>query len=56
VGCDGTVEELAQLSALSEDEINRRIHAGNVCYITRVGGTPVAYGWVATAGADIGEL
>jgi hypothetical protein len=56
VGCDATVEELALLTSLSEHEINRRIQMGNVCYITSVGGAPVAYGWVATAGADIGEL
>jgi GNAT superfamily N-acetyltransferase len=51
-----TVEALSGLTGLCADEINKRIQGGNTCYIARLNGVPVAYGWVARSAADIGEL
>ena len=51
-----TVDELSLLTGLGADEINKRIQDGNTCYLARLNGAPVAYGWVARSAADIGEL
>lgn len=47
---------LARLNDLSLSEIRRRLRAGHQPYLAYLGGTPVAYGWVATHQAQIGEL
>src|SRR5690348_4174734 len=51
-----TFEELALLTGLDSNEIDERIQEGNTCYVARLNGASVAYGWVATCAADIGEL
>ena len=50
------VAGLAALTGLAPDEVTARLAAGNRCYVARLGGEPVGYGWVADAGAAIGEL
>jgi hypothetical protein len=52
----GDVESLAGLTGLRPDEVIGRLAAGNRCYIVRLDGEAVGYGWVADAGAAIGEL
>ena len=51
-----SVDELTSLTGLDEDEIQARIVAGNRCYVAQQGQSLVAYGWVAAAEANIGEL
>ena len=50
------VEDLAALTRLTPDEVIGRLEARNSCYVARVGGEPVGYGWTADASAAIGEL
>jgi GNAT superfamily N-acetyltransferase len=50
------VAELSTLTGLTPDEVTSRLGAGNRCYVARLGGEAVGYGWVADAGAAIGEL
>ena len=44
------VQELVMVTELDADEIEKRLESRNTCYIARLRGTPVAYGWVAAAG------
>ena len=50
------IDELSALTGLTAADVSRRLGAGNHCYVARLGGEAVAYGWVADAGAAIGEL
>lgn len=47
---------LAALAGLTVDEVARRSGEGHRAYVGYLGGTPAAYGWVATRRASIGEL
>jgi hypothetical protein len=47
---------LARLAGLEIAEAQRRLAAGHRPYIAWLGSEPVAYGWVATRTAQIGEL
>jgi GNAT superfamily N-acetyltransferase len=47
---------LATLAGLDVKEVKRRLHSCHRPYVAYMGTTPVAYGWVALEGADIGEL
>jgi GNAT superfamily N-acetyltransferase len=47
---------LAQLNRLTLAEVQARRQAGHRPYVGFFHGTPVAYGWVATREASIGEL
>jgi ribosomal protein S18 acetylase RimI-like enzyme len=47
---------LATLADLDVKEVERRLHSCHRPYVAYIGTTPVAYGWVALEGADIGEL
>src|SRR5579884_588948 len=47
---------LAGLTELDEAEIAARLAAGHRAYVARFDGVPIAYGWVATLTAAIGEL
>jgi GNAT superfamily N-acetyltransferase len=49
-------EILARLNNLPPAEVRRRLRAGHRPYLAYIEGTPVAYGWVATRQAEIGEL
>lgn len=53
--CDDDVM-LAELNRISIQEVQARRHAGHRPYVAYLDGTPVAYGWVATREASIGEL
>ena len=55
-GSSRDVESLAAVTGLDGDEVVGRLEAGNRCYVARLGGEPVGYGWVADASAAIGEL
>lgn len=48
--------ELARLTGLDAAAVAARLAAGHRCYVARLGAAPIAYGWVARAGATIGEL
>ncbi len=47
---------LATLAGLDLEEARRRLAGHHRPYVAYLGGVPVAYGWVALEGADIGEL
>src|SRR5690554_1102890 len=47
---------LARLAALEIAEVQRRLDEGHRPYVAWLGGEPVAYGWVATHTAEVGEL
>lgn len=47
---------LAQLANLPVTEVARRLHEGHQPYVAWANDQPVAYGWVATQMAHIGEL
>ncbi|GAB4430119.1 MAG: hypothetical protein OHK0015_14830 [Chloroflexi bacterium OHK40] len=47
---------IAQLAQLSAATVHQRFDQGHRCYVARVGSSSVAYGWVAEAEAEIGEL
>jgi GNAT superfamily N-acetyltransferase len=47
---------LAALTGLASGEVVDRLAAGNRCYVAHLDGESVGYGWVADAGAAIGEL
>jgi hypothetical protein len=50
------VQLLAPLTGLEVTEIQWRLTSHHRPYVAALGGMPVAYGWVALEGADIGEL
>lgn len=50
------IHALARLTGLDTDEIRARLQAGHRPYLSYLAGAPVAYGWVATRRAAIGEL
>jgi GNAT superfamily N-acetyltransferase len=56
VDSDTSVQELVSLTNLDGNQIEHRLEHGNACYIARLHGASAAYGWVAAADADIGEL
>jgi GNAT superfamily N-acetyltransferase len=47
---------LAQMAKLDVAEVQRRLQAGHRPYLAWLGDSAVAYGWVATRSAHIGEL
>lgn len=47
---------LEPLTALSATDLEGRFSAGHRAFVAWLDGRPVAYGWVATAWAEIGEL
>ena len=47
---------VARLNALDEGEVRARLAGHHRPYVAALGGEPVAYGWIAGAGATIGEL
>ena len=47
---------LARLAALDRTEVVARMDGGHRPYLARLSAEPAAYGWVAGAGATIGEL
>jgi hypothetical protein len=47
---------IAELAALSVDEVQSRIHNGNTPYLAWWNGEPVAYGWSASRVGEIGEI
>jgi GNAT superfamily N-acetyltransferase len=47
---------LAQLNRIPLEEVRARRRDGHRPYVACLHGTPVAYGWVATRAASIGEL
>ena len=47
---------VAALQGRTEEEIVARFEAGNRAYVALKGGAPVAWGWVATRVAAIGEV
>jgi GNAT superfamily N-acetyltransferase len=49
-------DKLASITGLDRPEIEARLDDGNRCYVGWLGGTAVAYGWVAGSSASIGEL
>lgn len=55
-GLTGDNCTLARLTGLTVEEIQTRRQAGHQPYLAYLGGVPVAYGWVATRRAGIGEL
>ena len=50
------VAVMAALQGRTEQEMQRRFEAGHRAYVAWHDGAPAAWGWVATRGADIGEL
>src|SRR5690349_10043521 len=50
------VQLLAALTGREETEVQRRLLSHHRPYVASIGKVPVAYGWVALEGADIGEL
>lgn len=55
-GATGDAEVVATLAGLGLPEAERRLRSHHRPYVAWMGPTPVAYGWVALAGAAIGEL
>jgi GNAT superfamily N-acetyltransferase len=51
-----TVPLLAQLVQVSEEEIQSRLQTGHTAFLAYWDEEPVAYGWVATQEATIGEV
>ncbi len=49
-------ERIAKLNALSQEEFETRIQAGNHVYLAFIGVEPVAYGWVGTRGCGVREI
>ncbi|MFL5618847.1 MAG: hypothetical protein ACJ79A_10720 [Gemmatimonadaceae bacterium] len=47
---------IAALQRRAQPEIQRRFDAGHRAYVAFLYDTPVAFGWVATKSAEIGEL
>jgi GNAT superfamily N-acetyltransferase len=47
---------LAQLADLEITEVQRRLHEGHRPYVAWINDQPVAYGWMATQTAHVGEL
>ena len=50
------VAPIARLAVLDPSEVEGRLAGGHLPYVALLGDVPVAYGWVAGAGATIGEL
>ncbi|MCC6453810.1 MAG: GNAT family N-acetyltransferase [Caldilineaceae bacterium] len=55
-GIEDDAQLLARMAKLEVSEVERRLHEGHRPYVARIGNEPVAYGWVATQRAHIGEL
>lgn len=53
---DREADKIAHLTALDTQEVADRLAAGHRAYLARLDGEPVAYGWVASLAASIGEL
>jgi GNAT superfamily N-acetyltransferase len=49
-------EFMAALQGRSEAEMAQRLAAGHRAYVAWLDGWPAAWGWVATRGAEIGEM
>jgi hypothetical protein len=47
---------IANITRLAPDEVEQRMHTGHQPYLAFIAQTPVAYGWMATQDASIGEL
>ena len=56
VAFEPSAEVMARVQGRSAEEIARRYQAGHRAYVARLNGEPAAWGWVATRGAEIGEL
>jgi GNAT superfamily N-acetyltransferase len=56
IGVNDDVALISGLTGLLPDEVTARLDAGHRCYLARLDGLPVSYGWVATLSASIGEL
>lgn len=56
IGTPSDPTSLATGLGLNPAEVAARLAAGHRLYVARLDGRPVAYGWVATAEAVIGEL
>ncbi len=56
VDTDADVGRIARLTSLPPGEVVARLRADHRVYVASLGGTPAAYGWVATLSASIGEL
>jgi GNAT superfamily N-acetyltransferase len=50
------IELLARLAHLEVSEVCKRLEGGHRPYVAWLGGEAVAYGWVATHSAQVGEL
>jgi GNAT superfamily N-acetyltransferase len=48
--------ELAEINRISHSEVVSRFNDGHHPYVAYIDGNPVAYGWVASLQASIGEL
>jgi hypothetical protein len=46
---------IANITRLAPDEVEQRMHTGHQPYLAFIAQTPVAYGWMATQDASIGE-
>ncbi|MEA2525072.1 MAG: hypothetical protein QOF73_2299 [Thermomicrobiales bacterium] len=55
-GVEQDVDLLRRLTSLDATEIRARLDGGHRAYVARIDETPVAYGWMASLGASIGEL
>src|SRR5687767_9751850 len=55
-GVEHDVDLLAGLTSLPREELRARFDAGHRAYLARLDDTAVAYGWVATLSATVGEL
>ena len=53
---DFDLRELTRINRISQSEGLARLNDGHLPYVARMDGHPVAYGWVATRKASIGEL
>jgi len=56
IGTASDPRVLAVLTGLTPAQVEGRFAAGHRVYVGWMDGRPVAYGWVATAEAEIGEL
>jgi hypothetical protein len=48
--------QIADITRLTPDEVDQRMHAEHQPYLAYIEQTPVGYGWMATQEASIGEL
>lgn len=47
---------MAKVNDISLEEARRRMESGNIAFVAKYNNIPVAFGWVATVLANIGEL